>query len=162
MIEHFEPIRFPRHNRFIHGLMLESQAWFSVTDLGRMMGRALDERLTRKLDADQQRYLWMNYHGKIQNTLMVSESGMYALLIHHHIPENQHLRQWLSLEVIPALRNMSSTVANHGPSLSSLQWAGHSVSLLHWQNEPWIRWRDMPVLMPSVECAPTQWPNGSL
>ena len=40
-----------------------------------MMGRALDERLTRKLDADQQRYLWMNYHGKIQNTLMVSESG---------------------------------------------------------------------------------------
>ncbi|SDT01988.1 Prophage antirepressor [Pseudomonas asplenii] len=151
MNKHFESTRFTRHNRFIHGLILESQAWFSVIDLGRLMGRSLDERLTRKLDSDQRRMLWLNYHGVIQETLMVSESGVYALMVHHHIPENQNLRRWLTHEVIPALRNVQAGIAEQGPSLSSLHWAGHAVSLLHWQNEAWIRWRDMPGLMQSVE-----------
>jgi len=154
MTEHFEPTRFTRHNRFIHALILESQAWFSVTDLGRLMGRPLDERLTRKLDSDQRRVLSLNYHGKIQETLMVSESGVYALMVHHHIPENQSLRQWLTHEVVPALRNTRTNIADQGPSLSSLHWAGHSVSLLHWQNEAWVKWRDMPELIHPTERMP--------
>ncbi|WP_248767624.1 Bro-N domain-containing protein [Pseudomonas sp. MWU12-2345] len=154
MTEHFEPTRFTRHNRFIHALILESQAWFSLTDLGRLMGRPLDERLARKLDSDQRRVLWLNYHGKIQETLMVSESGVYALMVHHHIPENQSLRQWLTHEVIPALRNIQTSIPDQGPSLSSLHWAGHAVSLLHWQNEAWVRWRDMPGLIQPTEKMP--------
>ena len=36
---------------------------------------------------------------------MVSESGAYALLQRHFPhPENRNLRQWLTQEVIPALR----------------------------------------------------------
>lgn len=156
MNEHFEPTRFTRNNRFIHALILESQVWFSVLDLGRLMGFHLDERLTRKLDTDQHRFLWLNYNGEVQKILMVSESGMYALMIYHHIPENRNLRQWLTHEVIPALRSTSTSTAEQGPTLTSLQWAGHSVSLLHWQNNAWVKWRDMPILMPSVEHAPAQ------
>ncbi|MNF12177.1 hypothetical protein D3C80_2135810 [compost metagenome] len=72
-------------------------------------------------------------------------------MIYHHIPENRNLRLWLTHEVIPALRSTSTTTVGLGPTLSSLQWAGRSVSLLHWQNDAWIKWRDMPVLMPSAE-----------
>jgi len=154
MTEHFEPTRFTRHNRFIHALILESQAWFSVIDLGRLMGRPLDERLTRKLDSDQRRVLRLNYHGQVRETLMVSESGVYALMVHHHIPENQSLRQWLTHEVVPVLRNAQTGIRDPGPSLSSLQWAGLSVSLLHWQNESWIKWRDMPGLIQPTERMP--------
>ncbi|WP_422422740.1 Bro-N domain-containing protein [Pseudomonas sp. GZD-222] len=153
MNEHFEPTRFTRNNRFIHGLMLESQAWFSVVDLGRLMGLHLGERLLHKLGTDQYRFLWLTYHGEAQKTLMVSESGMYALMVYHHIPENRNLRLWLTHEVIPSLRSTSPT-SKQGPTLSSLQWAGRSVSLLHWQNDAWVRWRDMPVLMPSLEHVP--------
>ena len=35
---------------------------------------------------------------------MVSESGVYALLIYHYYPENRCLRQWLTHAVVPALR----------------------------------------------------------
>jgi len=130
---------------------LESQAWFSLTDLGRLMGSPLDERLARKLDSDQRRVLRLNYHGKIQDPLMVSESGVYALMVHHHIPENQSLPQWLTHEVVPALRNIRTSITDQSPSLSSLHCAGHAVSLLHWQNEVWIRWRDMPGLIQAAE-----------
>ncbi|PLP95758.1 phage antirepressor protein [Pseudomonas sp. FFUP_PS_473] len=153
MNEHFEPTRFTRNNRFIHALILDAQAWFSVVDLGRLMGYSLNERLIRKLDTDQYRVLSLNYHGEIQDTLMVSESGMYALMIYHQIPENRNLRQWLTHDVIPALRRTTASTAENGPTLTTLHWAGRSVSLLHWQNTAWIQWRDMPMLMPSVEHA---------
>jgi prophage antirepressor-like protein len=78
---------------------------------------------------------------------MVSESGMYALLVHHFVPENRNLRQWLSNEVIPSLRDAKSEPVENLPSLSSLNWAGVSVPLLHYQHHAWIKWRDMPELM---------------
>lgn len=116
---HFVPTVFPRHNRFLHAIMQANQAWFCVHDLGRLMGRPLDQRLTQKLDPDQRRYVWLLKNGKTFESLMVSESGMYALLVHHFVPENRNLRQWLSNEVVPALRE-SNAVGNI-PSLSSLQ-----------------------------------------
>jgi prophage antirepressor-like protein len=144
---YFTPTVFTRHNRFLHTFMLDHQAWFCVQDLGRLMGKPLNERLTLKLDPDQRRNVWLLKDGKTVETLMVSESGMYALLVHHFAPENCHLRQWLSNEVIPLLRDAKSEPVENLPSLSSLHWAGVSVPLLHWQHQAWIKWRDMPDLM---------------
>jgi prophage antirepressor-like protein len=143
---HFTPTVFTRHNRFLHTFMHANQAWFCVQDLGRLMGRPLDQRLTLKLDPDQRQQVLLLRNGKTTESLMVSESGMYALLVHHFVPENRNLRQWLSNEVIPTLRESGAAVDNI-PSLSSLQWAGVSVPLLHWQHQAWIKWRDMPDLM---------------
>ena len=56
-------------------------------------------------------------------------------------------RQWLSNEVIPSLRDAKSEPVENLPSLSSLNWAGISVPLLHYQHHAWIKWRDMPELM---------------
>jgi len=143
----FIPDVFTRHNRFLHAFMQNNQAWFCAQDLGRLMGTPLNERLTLKLDPDQRRTVWLRKDGRTVETLMVSESGMYALLVHHFLPENRHLRQWLSNEVIPSLREAQSDPAQNLPSLSSLHWAGVTVPLLHYQQQAWIKWRDMPDLM---------------
>jgi prophage antirepressor-like protein len=78
---------------------------------------------------------------------MVSESGLFALLVHHVVPENRYLRQWLSHEVIPMLRETQSSLVENHPSLSSMHWAGVTVPLLHWQQQAWVKWRDVPELM---------------
>ncbi|MCW8276922.1 Bro-N domain-containing protein [Pseudomonas sp. PCH199] len=141
------PTVFTRHNRFLHAFMQDQQAWFCVQDLGRLMGKPLNERLTLKLDPDQRRSVWLLKDGKTIETLMVSESGMYALLVHHFVPENRNLRQWLSNEVVPMLRDSHAATAQDQPSLSALHWAGITVPLLHYQHHAWIKWRDMPDLM---------------
>jgi len=143
----FTPTVFTRHNRFLHAFIQDHQAWFCVQDLGRLMGQPLNERLIQKLDPDQRRSVCLLKDGKIVDALMVSESGMYALLVHHFIPENRHLRQWLSNEVVPMLRNAQTTSPENLPSLSALNWAGVSVPLLHYQHHAWVKWRDMPELM---------------
>lgn len=108
-----DPLIFIRHHRALRAVRLGYQCWFSLQDMARLMGKALDERSTRKLDSDQHRHVWLHSHGEWQKCLMISDSGIYALLVHHYVPENRALRLWLSSEVIPMLRSELTPPARH-------------------------------------------------
>lgn len=138
---------FTRHNIYLHALLVENQAWFCAHDLGRLMGKFLDERMSRKLDADQRQMMFVYAHGAAEERLMVSESGVYALLVYHYCPEYRLLREWLTHQVVPALRDARPSRAVERPTLSVLDWPEMSLSMLHWQDEPWIRLRDMPCVL---------------
>jgi prophage antirepressor-like protein len=142
------PTTFHRHSRPLNVVLLEAQVWFSAQDLSRFIGWPLNERTTRKLDEDQRRVITLDHHYGQEQALMLSESGVYALLIRHHHAENRCLRQWISNDVVPALRDAQRPPDDSHPSLSLLQWPELSVTLLHWQSEPWIRLRDLPRMVP--------------
>ena len=112
------------------------------------MGWPLNERTTRKLDVDQRRVVLLATHYGAEEELMVSESGVYELLVHHFHAENRGLRRWITNEVVPCLRDDRLPLNDCAPSLSQLCWPGLSVCLLRWQSEPWIRLRDMPRMLP--------------
>lgn len=147
MLDPFIPTVFTRHHLRLHALLLENQPWFCARDLGRLMGFHLSDRAVNKLDEDQRHMLLINYNGKPENLLMISESGAYALLVYHYVPGNRLLREWLTHEVVPALRDAGQSNNTDRPMLSLLDWPEMSLSLLHWQNEGWIRLRDMPYLL---------------
>ena len=128
------PHTFTRHKLHLHALLLENQPWFSARDLGRLLRLYLDERAVRKLDPDQRQTLRMLIHGTIENTLMISESGVYALLVYHYCPEYRALREWLTHDVVPALRDAQQPTSTERPILSLLNWPEMSLSLLHWNN----------------------------
>ncbi|WP_421668800.1 Bro-N domain-containing protein [Pseudomonas viridiflava] len=127
------------------------------SQVGFMERLPLNERTMRKLDADQYRMMTLEQHSGPEPELMVSESGAYAMLVHHYHAENRGLRQWLTHEVVPMLRDAEVPSYDHAPHLSMLQWPGLSVSVLHWQSEPWIRLRDMPLMLahPQMQMEPT-------
>jgi prophage antirepressor-like protein len=144
MTDCFESQIFIRHHRQLRALTLEHQAWFCLQDIARLMGKPLDERSTWKLDPDQRRTVWLASSGKWSKQLIISESGLYAMLVHHYVPENRALRYWLTHEVLPTLRGKTEP---HLPSLAAMRWAGSSVGLLQWQSDLWVRLRDMPEVM---------------
>lgn len=131
----------------MHALLLENQPWFCARDLGRLMGRYLAERMVSKLDEDQRQTLEICHHGQPENMLMLSESGVYALLVYHYSPGHRLLREWLTHQVVPTLRDKHQPRSTDRPMLSLLDWPEMSLSLLHWQDEGWIRLRDMPYLL---------------
>ena len=141
------PAVFTRHNVNLHALLLENQAWFSASDLGRLMSKHLDERMTRKLDPDQRRMMLVHVHGLTEERLMLSESGVYALLVYHYCPEYRLLREWITHQVVPTLRDERYSHKVERPTLSVLDWPKMSLCMLHWQDEPWIRLRDMPAVL---------------
>ena len=138
---------FSRHNLSLHTLLLENQPWFSARDVGRLMGFHLNDRVVNKLDSDQRRIMWIEYFREPEQHLMLSESGVYALLVYHYVPENRLLREWLTNEVVTTLRDATDLGDSNRPMLSLLDWPEMSLSLLHWQDEGWIRLRDMPYLL---------------
>ncbi|MDG9886596.1 Bro-N domain-containing protein [Pseudomonas sp. GD04058] len=153
----YEPTLFTRHNRPLHTLWLESQAWFCARELGRLMGRFVDERCIGRLDPDQWRTLRLLRYGREVEALMVSESGAYTLLAHHYVPENRSLRHWLTHEVVAVLRDGQGAAGYDGPRLGQMRWGGERVvSLLYWQSEPWVRLRDMPVVLDEVGPEPQE------
>ncbi|MCQ9424085.1 Bro-N domain-containing protein [Pseudomonas sp. LJDD11] len=141
--EHFEAIPFIRHHRQLRTTLSDGQAWFCLSDLARLMGWRLDERSTLKLDPDQRRTAWLETFGDFERCTLVSESGVFALLVHHYVPENRTLRRWLTHEVLPELHRRHDRFIEL-PSVNSLDWLGNSLQLLHWRNESWVRWKDMP------------------
>lgn len=147
MPDPFSVTVFSRHNLALHALLLENQPWFCARDIGRLMGVHLSERMVNKLDKDQRRVLWIEYFRQPEKQLMLSESGVYALLVYHYVPGNRLLREWLTHQVVPALRDAEHLGPSDRPMLSLLDWPEMSLSLLHWQDESWIRLRDMPYLL---------------
>lgn len=141
------PTVFTRHGSHLHALLVENQAWFCAHDLGRLMGKYLDERMSRKLDPDQRQMMLLQAHGTVEERLMISESGVYALLVYHYCPEYRLLREWLTHLVVPALRDARPSRSVERPTLSVLDWPKMSLCMLHWQDEPWIRLRDMPCVL---------------
>lgn len=152
MTDFHEPVLFTRHNRPLHALWLESQAWFCARELGRLIGRYLDEHIVRKLDADQRRTLPLLRYGEYRDTVMISESGAYTVLAHHYIPVNRSLRRWLTYEVIAVLRDRQDLPEHDVPRIGQMDWGRHSLSVLQWQHEPWIRMRDVPEVLFEPGC----------
>ncbi|MCV4340613.1 BRO-N domain-containing protein [Pseudomonas capsici] len=144
--DHFEPTIFIRHHRMLRAVMLDAQVWFPLQDLARLMGKQLDERATLKLDIDQRRTVWLLTHGNWEKCLMISESGVFAMLVHHYVPENRALRRWLAQEVLPALDVRHAEVADQ-PLLYQMRWQGNALSSLHWHGELWVKLRDLPELV---------------
>ena len=145
------PHAFTRHKLHLHALLIQNQPWFSARDLGRLLRLYLDERAVRKLDPDQRQNAQLFIHGSIENTLLISESGVYALLVYHYCPEYRGLRKWLTHEVVPALRDAEQPISPERPILSLLNWPEMTLSLLHWNNQPWIRLQDVPDVLQHEE-----------
>lgn len=158
--DHLVPHVFTRHNLHLHALLLENQAWFSARDLGRLLRLYLDERALRKLDPDQRQCQYLLHHGAVERTLLISESGIYALLVYHYCPEYRSLREWLTHEVVPALRDAQVTSRCERPVLNLLDWPQMSLSLLQWNNQTWIRLQDVPHILADTKrskCEKISW-----
>jgi len=75
--------------------------------------------------------LWIDYYRQPEKMFMLSESGVYAQLVYHYVPENQLLRGWLTHLVVPTLRDSAHSLTSDRPMLSLLNWREMSLSLLH-------------------------------
>lgn len=143
------PTEFIRHKRLLRAVLLEDQCWFCAHDLGRLIGSPyLAERVERNLDDDQFRRAWVrDGSGDYVDELLISESAVYAALIHFFHPENRSVRQWLSLHVIPALRDQHRLDA--GEPRRELLRGTTTLSVLKWQGVVWVPYQNWPEL--SVE-----------
>lgn len=142
------PTVFTRHKRQLRAVLLEDQCWFCAHDLGRLIGYPyLAERAERNLDEDQYRQAWVrDSNGEYLDELLLSESAMYASLIHFFHPENRSIRQWISQHVIPTVRDQYRH-DDRQPRRETLHGPTQALTVLRWQGVLWVPYRQWPELI---------------
>lgn len=96
------------------------EPWFVATDVCAVLEHSNAREAIRNLDEDEKSAVSIpDAIGREQETNLISESGLYTLILRSRKPQAQPFRRWVTHEVLPALRKAGTYTAQ--PSLSDLQ-----------------------------------------
>lgn len=118
----FQPADTPLPVRVV---IRDGEPWFVAADVCRILRIKNTAQAVGNLD-DDERGLWNTYRGVSindapgtsqpgQTLLIVSESGLYALIFRSRKPAARAFRKWVTAEVLPALRRTGRYVAPGAP-----------------------------------------------
>ena len=85
-------------------VMLDDAPWFVASDVCGVLDYRDAFNAVRILDADEKDTHNVSTPGGDQRVTIISESGLYALVLRSRKPEARQFRKWVTAEVLPAIR----------------------------------------------------------
>lgn len=90
--------------------------WFVAVDVCKALDLTNATKAVQQLDEDEFSDLTFSYTGKSGRQLtnrvnIISESGLYALIIRSNKPAAREFRKWITAEVLPAIRKTGAYTA---------------------------------------------------
>ncbi|TXH26215.1 MAG: hypothetical protein E6R06_07265 [Mycobacterium sp.] len=89
-------------------MVINGSPWFILADLCRVLSIANSRHVAARLADDQKGVAQNDTPGGMQQVTIVSESGMYEVVIRSDKPEAMRFRRWITTEVLPAIRKTGS------------------------------------------------------
>lgn len=112
---------FDYNSNFVRIIEQNGEPWFVAKDLCQILEiRNVSDALSR-LDEDEKDIVSTDTLGGKQNTAIVSESGMYALVLSSRKPEAKPFRKWVTAEVLPSIRKTGQYTYTPQPTHRSPQ-----------------------------------------
>ena len=96
----------------IRSLLKNGQPWFVAADVCKALEIGNSRQATSRLDADEKGVISTDTPGGAQTMTIVSEPGLYTLILGSRKPEAKAFRRWITHDVIPAIRKTGGYVAN--------------------------------------------------
>lgn len=95
--------QFSESKQSVRNVILQSKPWFVAKDVCDVLGLKDTNMSLKSLDEDEK--LTQSIFGSGQNRKMwvISESGLYALILRSNKPYAKTFRKWITSEVIPQL-----------------------------------------------------------
>lgn len=88
--------------------MIAGDPWFVAADICRALGLINPTMALRALDDDERSLNQIEGSTGSRPTNIVSESGMYALILRSDKAEARRFRRWVTEEVLPSIRHTGS------------------------------------------------------
>lgn len=86
----------------------EGNPWFVANDVCNAIGINNPRMALTRLDDDEKGVILTDTLGGRQNLNIISESGLYALVLRSDKPAAKPFRKWVTSEVLPAIRKRGS------------------------------------------------------
>jgi len=96
----------------VRSIMIDDKPWFLLTDLARVLGYRDAEKAKRLLRDSQFSTLsqgtWSDLGGRGSAPTIVTESGLYRLMMRSDRPEAEAIQAWVEDDVLPSIRKTGS------------------------------------------------------
>ena len=95
---------FKKEDFEIRVIEKDGEPWFIARDVCNALGYADVETALRKLDEDEKLLRKIHASGQMRTVSIISESGMYTLIMRSSKPTAKEFRRWVTGEVLPSIR----------------------------------------------------------
>ncbi len=86
--------------------------WFVLKDVCGVLNLGTPSRVAERLDGDEVSLTHLTDSlGRLQETTVISESGLYNVILRSDKPEAKPFRKWVTAEVLPAIRRSGGYIA---------------------------------------------------
>lgn len=98
--------------RAVREIEIKKEPWFVAKDACDILDISNVSDALEKLDEDEKLLSPIPIAGQRRNMLLVSESGLYHLILTSNKPEAKNFRRWITKVVLPQIRKTGSYSAN--------------------------------------------------
>lgn len=95
---------FQYADRQVRTISVDGELWFVLADICGVLGIANAGNVAARLDEADIRQTDIRSGGQNRSVTIVSESGMYEVVIRSDKPEARQFRWWVTHEVVPSIR----------------------------------------------------------
>lgn len=107
-----QTFQYQLHN--VRIIQRDGQPWFVRADVKRVLG--MDNRKDPNLLESERGVTEIHTPGGPQHMVIISESGLYKLIMRSNKPEAEPFQTWVTSEVLPSIRTTGSYQASSQPS----------------------------------------------
>lgn len=99
-------------SKLVRTLNLNGEPWFVLKDVCDVLGLSTPARVAERLDSDEvsQAHL-IDSVGRSQEMTIISESGLYNVILRSDKPEAKPFRKWVTAVVLPSIRKNGGYIA---------------------------------------------------
>lgn len=92
--------------------MQDGEPWFVGKDVAKILGYAkpLNAIATHVDEDDSLKQGLTDSLGRIQETILINESGLYSLILSSKLPSAKKFKRWVTSEVLPIIRKTGGYV----------------------------------------------------
>lgn len=100
------------HGQEVRTLTIDDEPWFVGKDVADILGYSEPHKaITRHVDLDDgMKHPLTDALGRLQETIIINESGLYSLILSSKLPQAKEFKRWVTREVLPAIRRKGAYV----------------------------------------------------
>lgn len=110
---------FAFNSQEIRTVIIDNDVWFVAKDVCEVLEHSDVSMACKRLDDDEKLVQAMFVSGQNRDMLLVSESGLYSLVLTSRKPQAKAFRKWITAEVIPSIRKTGKYQIDTTPQLPS-------------------------------------------
>ena len=109
-----ELLVFSYEGNQVRTVQVDGEPWWVLRDVCQVLDLTSPARVAERLEEDEvsQAHL-IDSIGRNQETLIVSEAGLYSVIIRSDKPDAKQFKRWVTHEVLPSIRKHGAYVTNN-------------------------------------------------